>query len=117
MQATLYSQAGTEVGTIELDEYIFGIKPNVPVMHQMMVLQQANARQGTSNTRTRGQVRGSTRKIYRQKGTGRRARVPSAPPSLRWWRCLRPTSAQVHAGHAEEDASTGGAVGVVGQAS
>ena len=40
-------------------------------MHQMMLLQQANARQGTSNTRTRGQVRGSTRKIYRQKGTGR----------------------------------------------
>jgi len=71
MQATLFSQAGAEIGTIELDEYIFGIKPNVPVMHQMMVLQQANARQGTSNTRTRGQVRGSTRKIYRQKGTGR----------------------------------------------
>ena len=71
MQATLYNQAGTEVGAVELNEYIFGIKPNVPVMHQMMVLQQANARQGTSNTRTRGQVRGSTRKIYRQKGTGR----------------------------------------------
>jgi large subunit ribosomal protein L4 len=71
MQATLYSQAGAQIGTIELDDYIFGIEPNVPVMHQMMVLQQANARQGTSNTRTRGQVRGSTRKIYRQKGTGR----------------------------------------------
>src|SRR3712207_6436541 len=71
MQATLYNQAGAEVGTIELDDYIFGIKPNVPVMHQMMVLQRANARQGTANTLTRGQVRGSTRKIYRQKGTGR----------------------------------------------
>ncbi|MDQ5851855.1 MAG: 50S ribosomal protein L4 [Chloroflexota bacterium] len=71
MQATLYNQAGAEVGTIDLDDYIFGIKPNVPVMHQMMVLQRANARQGTANTRTRGQVRGSTRKIYRQKGTGR----------------------------------------------
>jgi large subunit ribosomal protein L4 len=71
MQATLYSQAGAEIGTVELDDYIFGIEPNVPVMHQMMVLQQANARQGTHNTRTRGQVRGSTRKIYRQKGTGR----------------------------------------------
>ncbi len=71
MEATLYNQAGTQVGTIELDEYIFGIEPNVPVMHQMMVLQQANARQGTANTRTRGQVRGSTRKLYRQKGTGR----------------------------------------------
>ena len=71
MQATLFNQAGGEVGTIDLDEYIFGIEPNVPVMHQMLVLQQANARQGTANTRTRGQVRGSTRKIYRQKGTGR----------------------------------------------
>lgn len=71
MQATLYNQAGTEVGTVDLDEYIFGIKPNIPVMHQMMVLQRANARQGTASTKTRGQVRGSTRKIYRQKGTGR----------------------------------------------
>lgn len=71
MQATLYSQAGAQIGSIELDDYIFGIEPNIPVMHQMMVMQQANARQGTHNTRTRGQVRGSTRKIYRQKGTGR----------------------------------------------
>src|SRR5919202_617506 len=71
MQATLYNQAGAEVGTVDLDEYVFGIKPNMPVMHQMMVLQQANARQGTANTLTRGQVAGSTRKLYRQKGTGR----------------------------------------------
>ncbi len=71
MQATLYSQAGAQIGTIELDDYIFGIEPNVPVMHQMMVLQQANARQGTHSTRTRGEVKGSTRKLYRQKGTGR----------------------------------------------
>jgi large subunit ribosomal protein L4 len=71
MQATLYSQAGAEIGSIELDDYIFGIEPNIPVMHQMMVMQQANARQGTHSTRTRGEVRGSTRKIYRQKGTGR----------------------------------------------
>lgn len=71
MQATLYSQVGAQIGTVELDDYIFGIEPNVPVMHQMMVLQNANRRQGTHNTLTRGQVRGSTRKIYRQKGTGR----------------------------------------------
>lgn len=71
MQATLYNQTGAQVGTIELDEYIFGIEPNVPVMHQMMVLQRANARQGTHSTKTRGEVRGSTRKLYRQKGTGR----------------------------------------------
>ncbi len=71
MQATLFNQAGAQIGTVELNESVFGIKPNMPVMHQMMELQRANARQGTSNTRTRGQVRGSTRKIYRQKGTGR----------------------------------------------
>lgn len=71
MQATLYNQAGAQIGTIDLDEYIFGITPNVPVMHQMMVMQQANARQGTHSTKTRGEVRGSTRKLYRQKGTGR----------------------------------------------
>ncbi len=71
MQATLYSQAGAQIGTVELDDYIFGIEPNVPVMHQMLVLQQANARQGTHSTRNRGEVKGSTRKLYRQKGTGR----------------------------------------------
>lgn len=71
MQTTLYTQTGAEAGTIELDEYIFGIKPNVPVMHQMLLLQQANARQGTHSTKTRGEVQGSTRKLYRQKGTGR----------------------------------------------
>lgn len=71
MEATLYNQSGAQVGTIQLDEYIFGIEPNVPVMHQMLVLQNANARQGTHSTKTRGEVRGSTRKIYRQKGTGR----------------------------------------------
>lgn len=71
MQATLYNQTGAELGTIELDEHIFGITPNVPVMHQMLVLQESNARQGTHSTKTRGEVQGSTRKLYRQKGTGR----------------------------------------------
>lgn len=71
MQATLYNQTGAELGTIELDDHIFGIVPNVPVMHQMLVLQNANARQGTHSAKTRGEVQGSTRKIYRQKGTGR----------------------------------------------
>ena len=71
MEAKLFNQSGTEVGTIQLDEYIFGIEPNVPVMHQAMVRQQANARMGTHNTRGRGEVAGSTRKLFRQKGTGR----------------------------------------------
>jgi large subunit ribosomal protein L4 len=71
MEATLYNQSGESIGTIQLSEYIFGITPNTPVMHQYVVMQQANARRGTQNTLGRGDVAGSTRKIYRQKGTGR----------------------------------------------
>jgi large subunit ribosomal protein L4 len=71
MEAKLFNQSGEEVGTIQITDYIFGIEPNVPVMHQAMVRQQANARLGTSNTLRRGEVAGSTRKLYRQKGTGR----------------------------------------------
>lgn len=71
MQTTLYNQAGEQVGSLELSDYIFGITPNVPVMHQYVVMQAANARLGTHNTLGRGEVKGSTRKLYRQKGTGR----------------------------------------------
>ena len=77
MEAKIFNQTGDEVGTIQLAEYIFGIEPNMPVMHQAMVRQQANARLGTSNTLRRGEVQGSTRKLYKQKGTGR-ARAGSA---------------------------------------
>ena len=71
MEAKIFNQSGDEVGIIQLAEYIFGIEPNMPVMHQAMVRQQANARLGTSNTLRRGEVQGSTRKLYKQKGTGR----------------------------------------------
>ena len=54
MEAKIFNQSGDEVGIIQLAEYIFGIEPNVPVMHQAMVRQQANARLGTSNTLRRG---------------------------------------------------------------
>jgi len=77
MEAKIFNQTGDEVGTIQLADYIFGIEPNMPVMHQAMVRQQANARLGTSNTLRRGEVQGSTRKLYKQKGTGR-ARAGSA---------------------------------------
>lgn len=77
MEAKIFNQSGAEVGTIQLDDHIFGIEPNVPVMHQAMVRQNANARMGTHNTLGRGEVAGSTRKLFRQKGTGR-ARQGSA---------------------------------------
>ncbi|NJM05150.1 50S ribosomal protein L4 [Candidatus Gracilibacteria bacterium] len=71
MEANLYNQAGEQIGSIALDEYIFGVTPNVALMHQYVVMQHANARLGTHNTKGRGEVKGSTRKLYRQKGTGR----------------------------------------------
>jgi large subunit ribosomal protein L4 len=62
---------GSVAGTVELDEAIFGIQPNVPVMHQVVTAQLAAARAGTHNTKTRAEVSGGGKKPYRQKGTGR----------------------------------------------
>ncbi len=69
--ARVVDQAGVETGTVELPETIFGIEPNLPVMHQALIRQLANGRQGTSSTKTRSEVRGGGRKPWRQKGTGR----------------------------------------------
>jgi large subunit ribosomal protein L4 len=56
---------------VQLDEAIFGIKPNVAVMHQVVTAQLAAARSGTQSTKTRAEVSGGGRKPWRQKGTGR----------------------------------------------
>lgn len=61
---------GKEVSDIELSDAIFGIKPNEPAMHTMVVNYLANQRQGTQSTLTRTEVRGGGRKPWRQKGTG-----------------------------------------------
>jgi large subunit ribosomal protein L4 len=71
MEASVYNATGETVGTVALDDALFGITPNTAVMHQALVRQQANARHGTHDTKTRGEVRGGGRKPYRQKGTGR----------------------------------------------
>jgi large subunit ribosomal protein L4 len=68
---TVISPSGPADKTVELPEEIFGAKVNVPLIHQVVVAQQAAARQGTHATKTRGQVRGGGKKPYRQKGTGR----------------------------------------------
>ena len=62
---------GNAVGTAEVSSDVFGIEPNVHVMHHVVRAQRASWRQGTHNTLTRGQVRGGGRKPFRQKGTGR----------------------------------------------
>ena len=71
MLVPVYNMAGETVGEVELRDEIFNARISKPLMHQALVRQQANARLGTHSTKTRGEVRGSTAKIYRQKGTGR----------------------------------------------
>ena len=69
--ARVVDQAGAVTGSVDLPETVFGIEPNEPVMHQALLRQLANARQGTASTKTRSEVRGGGRKPWRQKGTGR----------------------------------------------
>ena len=79
---SVYNMAGQATGEeIELNEEVFGVEFNEPVVHQAIVMQQANQRQGTSATKTRGMVRGGGRKPWRQKGTGH-ARVGSTRSPL-----------------------------------
>ena len=68
---TAVGVVGAEKKTVELPDEIFAAKVNVPLIHQVVVAQQAAARQGTHATKTRGDVRGGGKKPYRQKGTGR----------------------------------------------
>ncbi len=67
---SVFDMTGKEVGTMELSENVFGIEPNVPVMHAAVVNYLANQRQGTQSTLTRAEVRGGGRKPWKQKGTG-----------------------------------------------
>jgi large subunit ribosomal protein L4 len=83
MQVPVYSLNGEVVEQIELSEAIFAIPFNEAVVHQAMVRQLANGRQGTASTKTRGEVSGSTRKLYPQKHTGRARRGDIKSPLLR----------------------------------
>jgi large subunit ribosomal protein L4 len=71
MKVPVLNTQGEEVDTIELPADIFEARVNTGLMHQAYVRQQANARLGTHKTKSRGELSISTRKIYRQKGTGR----------------------------------------------
>jgi large subunit ribosomal protein L4 len=62
---------GKKAGSVDLPAELFDTQVNIPLIHQVVVAQQAAARQGTHSTKTRGQVAGGGRKPYRQKGTGR----------------------------------------------
>ena len=70
----VYTLNGEVVDQIELSQAIFDLPFNGVVVHQAMAGQLANRRHGTASTKTRGEVKGSTRKLYRQKHTGRARR-------------------------------------------
>ena len=70
MQVPVYSLTGEVIKQIEVNDKVFGLPFNEPLVHQVMVAQQANGRQGTADTKTRSEVAGSSKKLYRQKGTG-----------------------------------------------
>jgi large subunit ribosomal protein L4 len=83
MQLTVRNIAGEVVDNIDVDGSVFGVPLNKAVVHQAMVRQLANARLGTASTKTRGEVAGSTRKLYKQKHTGRARRGSIKSPLLK----------------------------------
>jgi len=70
VQVPVYSLTGEVVEHVEISDQVFAVPFNEGVVHQAMVRQQANARQGTASTKTRSEVSGSSAKLFRQKGTG-----------------------------------------------
>ncbi|MEP7025066.1 MAG: 50S ribosomal protein L4 [Actinomycetota bacterium] len=76
------SASGKAGKAVDLPEEIFGAKINIPLIHQVVVAQEAAARQGTHAVKTRGLVRGGGRKPYRQKGTGRARQGSTRAPQF-----------------------------------
>lgn len=70
MKAPLYDIKGTKKGTVDLDVAYFGVVPHTSLIHRLLVLQQANGRLNIAHTKHRGELSGSTRKLFKQKGTG-----------------------------------------------
>jgi large subunit ribosomal protein L4 len=83
MQVDLYNMAGEVVGKAELSDEIFGVSPNEGLLHQAVVRQLANQRQGNAATKTRGMVSGGGKKPYKQKGTGRARQGTTRAPHFR----------------------------------
>lgn len=71
MKVNIYNQKGENIGQTELPAGVFGVKVIPDLLHQVVISQQANRRQGTAHTKGRGEVSGGGKKPWRQKGTGR----------------------------------------------
>lgn len=83
MPAKVFTATGESKGTLALPETLFASPINWGLMHQMLVLQQSNRRQSAAHVKTRGEVQGSTKKLYAQKHTGQARRGPIRSPLLR----------------------------------
>jgi len=82
MKIDVQDRAGKKVRSIDIDDAVFATKPHRSLVHQAMLAQRANLHRGTHKTKSRGEVRGSTAKLFRQKGTGR-ARMGSNRSPIR----------------------------------
>nr|MDD3720086.1 50S ribosomal protein L4 [Candidatus Gracilibacteria bacterium] len=82
METRLLDQNGKDIGVVELESSVFGLEVNEGLIHRALVYQLANARNNIAHTKNRGEVRGSTRKLYKQKHTGN-ARAGSARSPIR----------------------------------
>ena len=83
LEVPVFNTDGEKVDTLQIDERVFGSQINVQLLKQAVVAYHANKRQGTVATRGRGMVDGSTRKLFRQKGTGRARRGAIRTPVVR----------------------------------
>ncbi len=70
MKAPLFDIKGKQKGTVDLEATHFGVTPNMGLMHRLLILQQANGRIAIAHAKHRGEIAGSTRKMFKQKGTG-----------------------------------------------
>ena len=83
MEVPVYNMQGKEVGAMPIDEIALGETVNPQLIKQAYVRYHANRRQGSARSKSRGQIQGSTRKIYKQKGTGRARHGDKKPPQFR----------------------------------
>lgn len=83
MKIDVYTSTGTKKGTLDLPEAIFGARINKGLIHLALVRQQGNRRLAVAHAKSRGEVVGSTKKLYQQKGTGNARRGPIRSPLMR----------------------------------
>ncbi len=103
VQLPVLDQTGKKVGNIDVDVDAIAPKISKQLLHDIVVMYQANARQGTKGTKSRGMVAGSTKKMYRQKGTGQRPRRRSPQSGSPWWRSrVRADDSRLWTSHAAQ---------------